>query len=141
MTRSDNLENIEHKGIVQKSDNKSVVIRILSAPACYGCQAEGSCNLSGAKEKIVEVQGNYNLVPGENVTVLMKKSMGYAALFLGYIFPLILVIAILITLLAFSMPEITAGLGSLAILIPYYLVLYSFRNRISNKFTFSIKVP
>ena len=40
------------------------------------------------------------LSPGDNVTVLMKKSMGYTALFLGYVFPFILVITVLIILAA-----------------------------------------
>ena len=141
MTRSDNFESIEHEGIVQKSDDKSVTVRISSASACSGCHAEGSCNLAGVKEKIVEVKGNHELSPGDIVIVLMKKSMGYTALFLGYIFPLILVISILIILAALPVPEIIAGLGSLAILIPYYFALYFFRNRISNRFTFSIKAP
>jgi sigma-E factor negative regulatory protein RseC len=141
MARSDNFESIEHKGIVQKSDDKSVTVLISSASACSGCHAEGSCNLSGVKEKIVEVKGSHELSPGDNVVVLMKKSMGYAALFLGYVFPFILVITVLIILAALPVTELIAGLGSLAILIPYYLALYFFRNRISNKFEFSIKAP
>ena len=32
-----------------------------------------------------------------------------------------------------------AGLGAIAILIPYYLALYFFRKRINRKFTFSLK--
>ena len=141
MTRSDNFESIEHKGTVQKSDDKSVTVLISSASACSGCHAEGSCNLSGVKEKIVEVNGNHEFSPGDNVVVLMKKSMGYSALFLGYVFPFILVITVLIILAALQVTELIAGLGSLAILIPYYLTLYFFRNRISNKFEFSIKAP
>jgi positive regulator of sigma E activity len=139
MTRSDHFECIEHEGKVQKSDSKSVLIRISSASACSDCHAEGSCKLSGVSEKIIEVPGNYNLSPGDNVTVLMKKSLGYAALFLGYVIPLILVMSILITLVALPVPEVTAGLGSLAVLIPYYLALYFYKNRISKKFIFSIK--
>ena len=44
------------------------------------------------KGKIVEVQGSYNVSPGDNVTILMKKSIGYKALFLGYILPFILLV-------------------------------------------------
>ena len=141
MARSENYESIEHEGIVQKSDEKSVTVLISSASACSGCHAEGSCNLSDVKEKIVEVKGNHEFSPGDNVVVLMKKSMGYSALFLGYVFPFILVITVLIILAALQVTELIAGLGSLAILIPYYLILYFFRNRISNKFEFSIKAP
>jgi sigma-E factor negative regulatory protein RseC len=140
MKKSENFESIEHDGVVQKSDNNSVSVIISAESACSGCHAESLCSLSGKEEKIVEVSGFYNLAPGDNVTVLMKKSTGYKALLLGYIFPLILVMVILIILAASSVPELTAGLASIAALIPYYLILWFFRKRINNKFTFTIKV-
>jgi positive regulator of sigma E activity len=139
MTSTSRFGNIEHEGVVQKSDNNSVFVRISQEAACTGCHAQGSCSLSGTKEKIVEVQGNHNLSPGDNVTVLMKRSMGYTALFLGYILPFILLVSFLITLVSLSLPEAAAGLGSLGILGIYYLLLYLFRDRIGNKFVFTIK--
>lgn len=140
MTKSDNFESIEHDGVVQKSDNNSVFVKISSESACSGCHSESLCSLSGKVEKIVEVSGIYNFAPGDSVTVLMKKSAGYRALLLGYIFPLILVLFTLIILASSSVPELAAGLLSIAGLIPYYLILWFFRKRISNKFTFTIKV-
>ena len=71
--------------------------------------------------------------------VQMKKSMGYKALLLGYIIPFVVFMFVLILLAAFSVPEIYAGAGALAVLIPYYLILWFFRKRIDNKFTFTIK--
>ena len=136
---SDKYESIEHDGIVQKSDNKTITVKISSESACSGCHAEGSCSLSGREEKIVEITGEYNFNPGDNVTVLMKKSMGYAALLLGYVFPFIIVIAVLVVLIMSSVPEAAAGLGSIASLIPYYFMLWFFRKRINNKFTFTLK--
>ncbi len=79
---------INHEGIVKNKNENTVIISITSASACSGCHAEGSCSLSGNEEKMIEVRGNYNVKPGDNVTILMKQSMGYAALFLGYILPL-----------------------------------------------------
>lgn len=139
MTRSGRFGNIEHEGIVQKSDNNSVIVRISSDTACAGCHAEGSCNLSGVKEKMVEVKGSYNVSPGDNVTILMNKSMGYKALFLGYILPLILLVLTLVILISLSFPEAAAGLGSLGMLGIYYMLLYISRGRIGNKFNFKIK--
>ena len=139
MTSSDRFGNIEHAGVVQKSYANSVIVRILSETACAGCHAEGSCSLSGAKEKMVEVNGNYNVSPGDNVTILMKKSMGFTALFLGYVFPLIIFILILIILISLPLSELAAGLGSIGFLGIYYLLLYFFREKIRNKFIFTIK--
>ena len=139
MNNSGSFGTIDHEGIVQKADEKSVIVSISAASACSGCHAEGSCTLSGKEEKIIEVSGRYNVKPGDTVTILMKQSMGYAALFLGYLLPLISVIAILIILISLKVPELVAGLTSLAILIPYYLILYFFRKRINEKFTFTLK--
>jgi len=136
---SDKFKSIEHEGIVQRSDNKSVTVSIISSSACSGCHVEGICSLSGREEKTVEIPGIYKVLPGDSVTVQMKQSSGYKAVFLGYIMPLILVVAILIILVSLSVPELTAGLGALTMLIPYYLTLYVLRNRINKKFTFTIK--
>lgn len=139
MTYSGSFGIINHEGIVQKIDDKSVTVSISVASACSGCHAEGNCTLSGKEEKIIEVSGSYNVKPGDTVTILMKQSMGYAALFLGYIFPLLAVISILIILISMKVPELYAGLSSIAILIPYYIILFFFRKRINKNFTFTLK--
>lgn len=139
MPDSYNNDTIQHDGEVQKADGNSVIVRITSLSACSGCHAEGSCTITGKEDKLVEVSGNYNVTTGDIVTVIMKKSMGYAAILLGYFLPLFVVLIILIILNSLSVPELTAGLFSLAMLIPYYAMLYLFRNKIDKKFTFTIK--
>lgn len=130
---------IDHTGIVQSTDIKSVTVRISPSSACSGCHAEGSCNLSGKEDKIVEVHGRYDVKPGDMVTVIMEQSMGFTALFLGYILPVIPVIAVLIILISKDVPELIAGLSSIAVLIPYYTILYLFRRKINEKFRFTLK--
>ncbi len=132
-------ETIQHDGIVQKTDGKSVIVKITSKSACSGCHAEASCTLTGNEEKLVTVSGNYTVKAGDAVTVLMCKSMGYAAVLLGYLLPLVVILIILIILTSFSVPELTAGLLSIAVLIPYFTLLYLFRSKIDKKFTFTIK--
>jgi sigma-E factor negative regulatory protein RseC len=139
MSSQDKIECVERDGIVQESGYNSVTVKISSASACSGCHAEGSCSLSGKEEKIVDVTGSYNVSPGDKVTVLMSQSAGYKALSLGYIFPLILVVAVLIILVSASVPELIAGLSAIAVLIPYYLALWFFKKRIGKKFIFTIK--
>jgi len=132
-------ECIEHDGIVQGSGNGSVTVRISSASACSGCHAEGSCTMSGKEEKIIDVTGSYNVSPGDKVTVLLQQSAGFTALFLGYIIPLLLVVSLLVILISASVNELTAGLCSIGILIPYYFTLRLLRDHIGKKFTFTIK--
>lgn len=140
MKDSTGINTIIHKGVVKKSDDESVTVIITPESACSGCHAEGSCTLSGKVEKSVIVKGSYNLNKGDNVTVSMKQSTGFTALFLGYVLPLIIVIISLIILVALRYPELIAGLMSISSLLPYYLILYLFRKKINENFIFSIKV-
>ena len=131
---------IIHKGIVQKSENESVTVFITVEPACSGCHAEGSCSLSGKQDKIVDIKGHYNVKEGDPVTVVLKQSSGFTALFLGYILPLIVVITCMIIFAALKYPELTTGLAAISSLLPYYLILYLLRKRIDDKFIFSLNV-
>ena len=140
MTNSDSSGIINHEGIVQRNEGNAVIVSIISVSACGGCHAEGSCTMSGKEVKTIEVFGNYDVKPGEKVTILMKQSMGYSALFLGYILPFLMVIAVLITMISLKVPELTSGLLSVMILVPYYFILYLFRKTINSKYTFTLKV-
>jgi sigma-E factor negative regulatory protein RseC len=130
---------ITHEGTVQATGENSVTVLLSLKTSCSGCHEKNACNLSDKDNKIVTISGNYNVHPGDSVMVSMKQSMGYFALFLGYLLPLFLVIGILILLLSFSVSELPAGLLSLAILIPYYLILILFRKGINNRFSFTLK--
>lgn len=134
-----NTTGIEHEGIVRSNCNNSVTVSIVSASACSGCHAAGICSLSGKEEKIIEVPGRYSVRPGENVKVLMTQSQGYTAVLLGYVLPMVLVVSLLTILVSVPVPELTAGIAAVSILLPYYLIIYFFRNRINRKFTFSLK--
>jgi sigma-E factor negative regulatory protein RseC len=140
MSDKDNFGIIEHEGIVEECDNISAVIKIISLSPCSGCHAEGACTLSGIEEKRVVVPGSWNVNPGDNVTIIMKKSTGYAAVLLSYILPLLLLVSTLIILTGTGFSELASGLLSIAVLIPYYLIIWLIRDRITNKFTFSLKI-
>ncbi|MCE5345594.1 MAG: SoxR reducing system RseC family protein [Bacteroidales bacterium] len=140
MKNSIDNETINHEGIVLKTEDDSVTVSITSVSACSGCHAEGVCSISGKEEKIINVTGHYSVKPGDKVTVLMKQSMGHTALLFGYILPLLAVVVSLIILISLNVPESTAGIVSIAILLPYYFILYFFRNQINRKFTFTLKV-
>ena len=130
---------INHEGTVQKIDSNSVMVAIAPSSACSGCHAEGSCSLAGKEEKIIEVSGTYNFKPGDTVEVQMEQSMGFTALFLGYVFPFLVVLISLIILISLGISELVSGLVSISTLIPYYMGLMIFRKRINEKFTFKIK--
>jgi sigma-E factor negative regulatory protein RseC len=133
-------EVINHEGVVARNSGKSVIVSISAKTACSGCHAKGSCSLIGSEIKMIEVEGAWNVKPGDAVNVEMKQSMGFTALFYGYVLPFFSVVAVLVAMIASGMPELTAGLASLASLLPYYFILYLFRKRINGKFAFTLKV-
>ena len=130
---------IQHDGTVQKVESDSIVVRISSISSCAGCHAEGYCNLSGIEEKTIIVSGKYDVVPGDNVTVLMSGSLGLKAVLLSYLLPVIILVLALVILIFSGVSEPISGLISTAVLVPYYLVLYSFRNRLHKSFNFTLK--
>lgn len=130
---------IQHDGIVQKTDKGSVLVRIISESACSGCHSKGACGMSGKEEKLINITGNYGVSVGDPVTVIMKKSMGYRAVLLGYVLPFFLVIITLVIFNSFSFSEPASGVMSIAILVPYYALMFLLRKQIDREFTFTLK--
>jgi len=64
---------------------------------------------------------------------------GFRALFLGYVLPLIILLAALILMIAFGTKEVWAGLSAIGIVGLYYLTLFSARDRIAKKINFTLK--
>jgi len=133
-------EEISHTGIIKKRSEKGIIVGIISESACASCHAKGVCMAADIKDKEIEIdhyEGEFHI--GQHVNVIGKSSQGFRALFYGYLLPFLLVMAVLIIATAFSLNEGLGGLLSLAILIPYYLLLYLFRNRMRRSFDFEIK--
>ncbi len=134
-------ENICHEGTIEKVDKQSVYVKILSASACSSCQIKGACNLAESREKIVEVkklQGEEYSV-GEKVDVVMDRSSGTRAVVLAYLIPFSVVLLSLIALLTAGVSESISALLSIGLLVPYYLILYRFRDRLKKNFGFTIR--
>ncbi|MDA3890865.1 MAG: SoxR reducing system RseC family protein [Salinivirgaceae bacterium] len=130
---------ISHKGIVTSVSNNIILVSITNMSACSSCHAKGACNASDMQEKVVEVASNKKLNIGDAVVITGKESMGFKALFLGYLFPFILVLLTLIIGTVLSFKETTAGLLALSVLVPYYFVLYVTKDRIKKSFIFEIQ--
>ncbi len=129
---------ISHKGIVKEIKAQSLVVSIITTSGCASCELKGACNASEMTEKEVEVFVNnaddYKL--HQAVTVAMKKHLGIQAVWWGYILPFLLVVGSLIGISVVTDNQGLAGLISLALLVPYYIVLYYSRKLMKNKFNF-----
>ncbi len=132
-------DKVYHEGIIQEVSEKKLTVVIINASACASCHARGACLASDMKEKEIEVfrfSGKYH--PGQQVILVGRSSQAYKAIFYGYVLPFILVFGTLILSFSFIPNDGLAGLLSLAILVPYYVILYFFRNKLRRSFEFEI---
>ena len=131
---------IEHAGIVWKIQKDTLLVKILVTSACSACHAKGSCIAADMAEKIIEVQKpKIEVGVGDCITVTLKRSLGFKALVLGYILPFIILFATLAIVLEVTQDELTAGLSAIAVLVPYYGLLFVLRKALSQKFQFELK--
>ncbi len=133
-------KSVEHIGRIASIEGNKLIVQFLAQSACASCHAKGACSAADMENKEVEVlepnPNRYQL--GEKVKIVLKQSLGFRALLLGYLMPFFLVMLVLIVLSQFT-TEGKAGLGSLAVLLPYYLFLYFMKDRLKKTFTFSVK--
>ena len=133
-------ERIEHIGIVTDIQDEHVHVSFIARSACSECHAKGYCLESDSKEKSVDVidqTGRFQ--KGETVNIVMKESLGYRAILLGFILPFIVLILVLILVQTFTGNELKAGLSALAALVPYYLSLALFKKHLKNTFSFQLE--
>ncbi len=131
---------IRHQGIVENISGSHLQVRIVQTSACASCSVKGHCSSAETKEKLVDVYdvdaASYR--PGDRVWVAGRLSMGAMAVLLAFILPFLVLIVSLFVLMAVRNDELFAALGSLALLIPYYYILWLNKARIGKKFSFSV---
>lgn len=130
---------VSHEGIVIGTDDNAncVQVKIVSISACAGCHARGACTAADTQEKIIDATPSEPLKQGDTVIVKMEEKLGWIALFYGFFLPFVILAAILFTLPVLGFSETIAGLSAIGSLIPYYLLLYTFRKKIEKKFVFT----
>ncbi len=139
MTKMNTSVCFEQKGFIESIDDNRITVRIDRGSACGHCTAQGLCNLSQTAEQTIEINTSSQIFSvGEYVQVTMSRSMGNKAILMGYFIPFILLITTLLMLSAFGLPDWIAGFVSIMILVPYFIILFVFRDRLRKTFTFSI---
>ncbi|MGA9271598.1 MAG: SoxR reducing system RseC family protein, partial [Lutimonas sp.] len=105
---------------------------------CEACNAKSACGVSDSDSKEIEIQAPAQALElNENVEVFLKKDLGLKAVFWAYVFPFILLFAVLL-IGSRVYPEWIAGLLAIGILIPYYSLLYAFKNSFKKAFKVSV---
>ena len=135
----DSNKEVTHTGLVKSVQKSGITISMIVNSGCASCQIKGSCNMSEQTEKELDIEcdpSNYKI--GEMVLVRLKTNQGFHALFLGYLLPLIVLVITVIIANATTQNEGLAGIIGLASLVPYYFILFLFKNKIKNKFTYVV---
>lgn len=135
------IDRIEHEGVIIGIDSDFISVEILSQSACSSCNAKSMCSMSEVKAKIIQVENRgFNLYEkGERVNVLLKRSLGFRALWISYLIPLIILLVLLVVLSTVSVDELSMGLSVIAIIALYYFVVYLLRDKIKKDFIFTIE--
>lgn len=132
-------KSIEHKGRIESIEGNKINVSFIAMSACASCHAKGVCSVADIQEKSVDIYDYTNQYKvGDIVNVMLKQTLGFRALFLGYVLPFIIVLFVLIGLTLITNNEAISGLGALLVLAPYYLSLYLLRNKIKKDFAFKI---
>ena len=133
-------KSVAHKGTVIEITENNIRVEIINKSMCAACHAKGFCSAGDTKEKVVDVaymnNGEYAL--GDVVEVVMKRSMGFKAVWISYVIPLAILMIFLLTLQRFDLTELQAGGCALLAVCLYYVVIYLLRDKIANKFVFTI---
>ena len=136
-----NTETISHEGIVTKITDDELEIKILAQSACAACHAKSACGMGEQAEKFLTVPRpkGKEFTLNQKVNVKMAIGQGNKAAVLAYLIPIILLLAVLFVCLGLGMSEGWAALISIVALVPYYIVLYLRRDKLKEKFEYSIE--
>lgn len=130
---------IQHHGVVVGRSNGDLIVEFEAVSACGSCHAKHSCMVAETDQKRLTVNDDGDHEVGDKVFIVFEERQGLKAVILGYVLPFVLVFGALIIFSSIFSSEVTAGLLALAFLMPYYLALYIFRDKIKKNFTFRLQ--
>ena len=132
---------ISHRGRIVSITPELTTVQIISESACAACHAKGLCSLGDSTVKEVELptRGWDNWQVGDEVSVVLRASMGHKAVWLAYVVPLVVMVAVLLATLSAGGSELLAGLLSIGAVALYYGVIWLLRTRLRNEYIFNIK--
>lgn len=132
---------ISHRGRIVSITPEVTTVEIVSESACAACHAKGLCSLGDSTVKQVELptSGWDNYSVGQEVSVVLRASMGHKAVWLAYVIPLVVMVSALLGTLAAGGSELLAGCVAIGAVALYYGVIWLLRDRLRNEYIFNIK--
>lgn len=135
------MSEISHKGRIVDITPEFTTVEIVSESACSACHAKGLCGVSESTVKAVQLptRGWDHYEVGDEVSLVLRSSMGHKAVWLAYVIPLILLLAVLLGLLSAGVGELVAAGAAFACIALYYFVIWLCRDKLRNEYIFNIK--
>lgn len=136
-----NRGEIVHQGTVEQVMSHVVRVSIRQEAACAACAAANLCRTAESKEKTMDIvcQDAARYRVGQQVTIVGRLGLGLRATLWAYVVPLVLLMAVLITVSQLTGNEGLAALAALLSLVPYSFVLYLLRDRLQRTFQFRLE--
>lgn len=134
-------ESIAHQGFIESIAEDFYKVKILAQSACGTCGSKHICGMGESQEKIIEISRHKtdNFQMGQQVNVILEKTLGFKALFYGYLLPLISMVVVLFIVAGFTGNEGLGGISALLSLAPYYGILWFFRSKLKHTFSFRME--
>jgi sigma-E factor negative regulatory protein RseC len=133
-------KSVTHKGTIIEITQECIRVEIINKSMCAACHAKGFCSAGDTKDKIIDVEyyNNGEFAVGDEVEVIMNRSMGFKAVWISYVVPLVILLIFLLTLQGLGFSELHSGLFALLAVCVYYLLVYLFKDKLANKFVCTI---
>ena len=132
---------ITHRGKIVEITPDFTTIEIIASSACSSCHAKNLCGMSEDKEKHIMLPTDPYATHqiGDEVEVCTKMTMGLKAVWISYVIPLAVLMILILSLSGVFETEVFRGLAAIAGVGVYYFIIWLFRERLKNEFTFYIK--
>lgn len=134
-------DRISHSGIIDSILGDRIKVRIVQTSACAACKVAGHCNAAESKVKVVDVvcSDSAGYTVGQEVVVSASKAVANRALLLGFGVPFLILLVILLVVLHLTSSEGVAALSAIGALLPYYLLLWVFRDKVQQGISFRLE--
>ncbi len=133
-------QKVSHVGVVDSIEGRHVRVRIVQQAACASCKVASHCNASEMKEKLVDVYtGDERLRVGQEVVVSTSSAAVKHALLVGFGLPLLLLLGTIMVVKTGGGSDEISALLAMGLLLPYYLGVWLFREKIAKNISFQIE--
>lgn len=132
---------IKHQGIVENINGSHLQVRIIQTSACASCSVQGTLYLCGYERETCRCgRCQCRILPARRPCMGDGRTFnGSDGVLFAFIFPFLILIISLFVFMAIWNDELRSALCSLALLVPYYYILWLNKSRMGKKFSFSVR--